>query len=190
MLGRAIGATFLGAVVVYVYLSLSWMALHLHDASIRHLPQEDAFVQMLSDAKLTPGAYTFPGMGEHHHDPAALESFVEKHERGPIGVVFVAPGSPVMAPAVLANGFALDLIGAAILAWLMTLAARGGAGFFTRWSIALAGGVLVATQAHISYWNWMAFPLDHTVAMSLDMIVGWGLAGAVQAALVRPRATT
>jgi hypothetical protein len=47
-------------------------------------------------------------------------------------------------------------------------------------------GIFTALIGHVSYWNWMNFPLDYTVAFVIDNVVGWTLAGLVIAAIVTP----
>ena len=49
-------------------------------------------------------------------------------------------------------------------------------------------GIFVALVGHASYWNWMRFPTDYTIAFIVDVIVGWTLAGLAIAAIVRPEA--
>jgi len=47
-------------------------------------------------------------------------------------------------------------------------------------------GVFLAIQADLMLWNYMFFPLDHTLAMMLDAVAGWTLAGLAIAAVMRP----
>jgi len=49
-------------------------------------------------------------------------------------------------------------------------------------------GIFVSIVAHLTYWNWMGFPLDYTIAMMVDVIVGWILAGLGIAAVVKEKA--
>ncbi|MEM7313055.1 MAG: DUF2760 domain-containing protein [Planctomycetota bacterium] len=48
----------------------------------------------------------------------------------------------------------------------------------------------MAIIGHVSYWNWMPFPLDYTLAFVADVVIGWFLAGLAIAALVKPTAVT
>ena len=50
-------------------------------------------------------------------------------------------------------------------------------------------GLFAALVTHVAYLNWMWFPVDHTLAMSADVVIGWLLAGLAMAAIVGPQKT-
>ena len=46
--------------------------------------------------------------------------------------------------------------------------------------------VFLAIMGHLAYWNWMPFAMDYTLAFVLDSVLGWAVAGAAIAAVVKP----
>ena len=48
-------------------------------------------------------------------------------------------------------------------------------------------GLFAALVTHVAYLNWMWFPVDHTLAMSANVVIGWLLAGLAMAAIVGRR---
>ena len=52
----------LGAFVVFVAQSLSWLVLGVHDGTIHRLPNGDAIAALLREAAPAPGIYHHPGM--------------------------------------------------------------------------------------------------------------------------------
>lgn len=189
---RILLAGLAGAVVVFVWGMLVWMALPLHDQSVRRLPDEEAVAQALSEQELATGLYVLPSMPEHDADSSAEEAarvneqWMERHREGPVASIFYKRrGGEPMSAGVLGAGLAIDFLAALIAAYLVSLC-DGCRHYLPRVGVVALLGVFAALVTHVAYWNWMAFPLDHTIAMTVDVVIGWILAGLVVAAIVRP----
>ncbi len=88
---------------------------------------------------------------------------------------------------VLAFGFVIDLLAAMLAACLLSSAVGTNMSYARRVGFILGLGLFVALIGHASYWNWMHFPLDYTLAFVVDVVVGWTLAGLAIGAVVRPK---
>jgi hypothetical protein len=187
---RILLAACAGAVVVYLWGML-------HDQSVHRLPDEEAVAQVLRDQQIKTGLYVMPAMpkpdassGQQTPSPEqqadANERWAERHRTGPVvSIFFQERGGEPMPPSLLAAGLAIDLL-AALIAAVVVSFCDGCRGYLTRAGLVGMLGIFAATVSHVSYWNWMAFPLDHTIAMTVDVVVAWVLAGLVIAAIVRP----
>jgi hypothetical protein len=76
-------------VLVFVASSVIWMALPYHKSDTRRLPDEGAALEPLIKQDLAPGTYRFPWADDmkQMQEPA----FVEKLDRGPVGLLTVMP---------------------------------------------------------------------------------------------------
>lgn len=181
---RILIAGLLGAVVYYIWGMMAWMVFHLHDSTLSHFPNEQAMTAALREQNLETGVYAAPGF----ETEAEWDSFVERHRSGPVYSIFYSKeGSEPMGPTVMAGGFVIDLLAAALAACLLSSAASGCCNSYAARVGFVAGlGIFVGLVGHASYWNWMNFPLDYTIMFIVDVTIGWTLTGLVIAAIVKP----
>lgn len=187
-MNRILIAAVAGAVVYYVWGMMAWMALPIHTPTILQIPQEAGVTAALKDRNLATGVYVAPFM-----DPATAmnegSEFMKNHESGPIyTLLYHKEGLPVMGPKVLLFGFVIDLLAAGIAACMLhgSLGGCCSDNYLARVGFVAGFGFFVALVGHLSYFNWMNFPLGYTLAFCVDVIVGWTLAGLVIAAIVKP----
>jgi len=171
-----------GAILLFVWSVLSWMVLHLHDDSYRRLPDETGLVEALERTKPAAGVYGFPY--PETEDEAAREAWMSRHRDGPLGLVVYQPeGRDPLAPKVHATGFLLRLAAAFLVALLLRVAAPGS--YVARVAFVSAFGVFLVVAGEAIQWNYMYFPRDWVIAMSIDHLAGWFLAGLGLAAIVK-----
>lgn len=185
---RILLAAALGAVVYYVWGMLAWMALPLHTPTIAGLPNEAEVTSLLKGQNLGTGVYTAP-MWETEADMEDPDStFTKNHLSGPIYTIYYQrEGMVPMGPKVLLTGLALDFAAALVVALLLSCAASGCCRSYPRRVGFVVGmGVFTALIGHVSYWNWMNFPTDYTIAFVIDNVAGWTLTGLAIAAIVKP----
>ena len=181
-----------GAFVVFLWGMAAWMVVPLHDESVRRLPDEATVVEALSEQQLRAGMYVLPAMPEHASELSAEEAeqanerWAARHREGPVVSIFYKPqGGEPMPPSVLGAGLLIDFMAAVIAAYMVSLCDHCRH-YLPRVGIVCLMGVFAALVSHAAYWNWMAFPLDHTIAMTIDLVVGWVLAGSVIGLIMRP----
>lgn len=189
---RIVIGSVLGAVVYFAWGMAAWMFLPLHMATIAGLPDEDVVTQALKDQNLKTGVYAVP-WSDNEEDWGDRESaWWKKHQSGPLySIYYESGGENPMEPRLMAQGFAIDLL-ATLLAACLLWGAAGGCcnSYLRRVGFVLGLGIFVALIGHASYWNWMHFPTDYTVAFIIDVVAGWMLTGFVLAAIVRPAPPT
>jgi hypothetical protein len=189
---RFVLAVIVGTLVIYAWGFAAWMALPIHTGTIHALPDEQAVIQTLEVQQLPDGLYTYPPMPEHPADAskdekaAAAQEFEQKHEKGPlVTVIYHAAGGPPMPPKMLARGLVIDLVAVTLVSLILVLS--GPIGFVRRLLIVVLAGVFAAAVSHVALWNWMYFPLDFTIGMVIDVVLGWTITGVVLAAILRKR---
>lgn len=187
---RTIAAGFAGGVIYYVAVMISWMVLPWHGQTLHNLPSTETIVPALTEANLPTGVYIYPGMTEST-DAAEVQRYEQMHEQGPLALlIYQQQGGPMMPPAMMIRGLLLDVCTALLLASLLALTGPANLSYGRRVWFSLVFGVAASLCTHLAYWNWMLFPLDFTLAMCGDVVVGWLLAGCAMAAIVKPGAAT
>ncbi len=190
MSGRALLASLLGAIAMFLWASLAHMALPLGEVGVREIPREgpvlDALHASIGDAA---GLYIFPGFGlapdaSRSERSAAMSHYAEKLAASPSGIlVYHPPGAQGLTPSRLVIEFAtefLETLLAVLLLGMTRLASYGSrVGFVT------LAGLLAVLATNVSYWNWYDFPGNYTAAYMTTELVGFLVAGLVVAAVLR-----
>lgn len=179
-----------GAIVYFVWGMLAWMLLPLHGPTIGGLPNEAEVTSTLKGAGLETGVYVIP-WSDNEADWSDPESeFMRNHQSGPLySIYYHQSGAEPMSSGVMIGGFVIDLLAAMLAACLLSGAVSGCCrSYWQRVGFVAGLGIFVALVGHASYWNWMSFPTDYTIAFVVDVVAGWTLAGLVIAAFVRPQA--
>jgi hypothetical protein len=181
----------LGAVAMFVWVSIAHMALPLGDAGVQNTMNDDALLTALkSTVNDQPGLYIYPSMGlgpdaTHAQRNEAMKSYEAKLEKNPSGFLIYHPAGsrPMKMGKYLAIEFVTELCEALLAVWLLAqtrLVTFGGrVGFVT------AAGIIAAIATNVSYWNWWGFPGSYTAAYITIQVVGFFLVGLVAAIMFR-----
>lgn len=183
-------AAVVGAIAVFAWGFVSWTLLPWHySASMAKMPQEEAVVAALSSQPLEEGAYMFPGWP--HDDGQTMtdeemNAYMAKAEAGPFGFIFYQPGGKDLEDSMtFVWGFVSYLITALIAAIMLKAAARSLPGYLGRAFFVALLGVFAPIVTYGAMWIWMNYPTEYTLVHSLDVFVGWALAGLVMAVVIK-----
>ncbi len=193
MTKRVLLAGILGGIALFLWGSVSHLALGLGEIGIKNLPNEQAVLPAMRSAIAEPGFYFFPGMEAAHRasgaeKAAAMKEFEQKYMRGPYGILIYHPqGTKPMSPAQLLTEFALNIVQALTAAFLLSLAI-GLTSFASRVAFVTVIGALAAITTNVEYWNWYGFPASYTAATIADKVIGFLVVGIVAAAVFRSNA--
>ncbi len=179
---RTLMAVIAGAVVVFVYNAVSWLALPFHGESLHDFPGAPARSESFLDAFPDSGVFHFPG---HSTDTEEMKARAERSKRGPVVTMMVLrkEGLDPMAPGNYVKTFLLDLAAAGIA----VLVLRGTrSGFAGRVAVVSLLGAFVAVVARAQDWVWWAQPAEYALPGVVDAVVCWLLAGVVLARLTPP----
>ncbi len=192
---RTILASILGTLIVFVWGLAAWVVLEIWSDDLRDMtPAASVEIRSSIEGVIEqPGAYVFPArpVVADPEDPSAVtaaeEAWLADVREGPTGVLLVHPdGTDPMRPSMFFRGILLQFAGAILLAVLMQMATRAGAGYGGRVAVgcgvigfAVVAGVLVPG-------NFRDDPSGWVRAMAGDLAVGWGLAVLLMAAIIKP----
>jgi len=182
---RLLVAAFAAAVVLMIWGFLYWTVNPWSRQVLRGIEGEDAVIETLRNAIPETGVYFMPSEGMTSE--TSHESFVEKHERGPIiRLMFRSQGADPMAPSVFILGFIHFFLSAFVMAMIVMKVQPLLPGFRKRLDFI----VLIALFAVLFIdWSdpvWMYTPTSYAWFLTVYHVVGWLLAGSVIAAIVRP----
>lgn len=189
-MGRIVAGTLLGAIALFMWGFVSWVVLQLHDNTLKPLDNEAAVTQVLQAEIAEPGVYVFPSADEpedatQEQMEQAMEQWAASHRAGPVGYLSIHPdGKEPMSPSALGSGFALNMF-MALIASVLLLAASPQR-YLMRVLFITSLGLIVGASSRMIDWNYMHTPLDYSLMLVFDSVVGWFLAGLLIAAVVRP----
>ncbi len=186
-MNRTVIAGLVGGVVIFVWGAVAHMVLPLGHVGIDKLPGEDAVIEQLRDSTREPGVYLFPGMDlSETPSPDEQKAWEERYRRGPTGlVVFQPTGEQPMSAGHFIRQLLTNIAAALLAATIMSMAVAGR--YWVRVLIVGMMGLFAWLSISVPYWNWYRFPGDFTLAAAAEQVVGWLIAGAVMAAIVKPR---
>jgi hypothetical protein len=187
-------AAVLGGLAMFLWASVSHLALGLGDVGIKEMPNETAVLAAMRGNLPEPGFYLFPGLGVSRNAPPeqlkpAMHVFNQKYEAGPYGMLIYHPtGRKPISVADLGTEFGTNVLQAFLLALLVMIAAASLNTFGKRVGFITVVGLVAALTTNVSYWNWYGFPTSYTLASMLDRVLGYIAAGVVIALIMRQRA--
>lgn len=190
---RMIVAMVVGTVLVFGWGAVSWTS-GLYDFAFRPMPPALAasFPAQLASAADRDGAFLAPPPPDTAAMTAqqaelAQQAYLEDHRRGPLVMAIVRrEGVDPMSPTVLAKGFAIEFFCTALLAAVVGIAAKFGARTQDRLAVGLAVPAFAVLATHGVLWNFFHLPDTYAIALFVDGLVGWSLAGVACALIIRP----
>ena len=183
MMKKLLICALVAAVVAQAWGMVSWMVLPWHNLDFQRFKNESRVMEVFRAEVQGSGLYTLPNMDpKMHEDPATMEAFHTKVQQGPYAFMTVRPEgvNPQMGK-LMAMGFLLNVVMAALLFWLVSnssITCPIGRTVF----IAVAATV-GALFVHFSNWNWWYFPPTYSIVGVVDLFITWGLAGFVMVKL-------
>jgi hypothetical protein len=187
---RTILAVIVGSITALMVGWANWTVLNLWEDAFKPMPPavESAMVPMI-ESQLGNGVWFFPGF-----DMSAMEAMSEAeqekawaaysavHEKGPVGMIFVAPGQEPMPPSTFAKAMVFNVLGACGVALVLACACGG---LLCRWLRASFVILLITTIFYGALVNWMAMPAQFVGRMAGDVVLTWTVVAFVMALIMR-----
>lgn len=184
---RLLSAILAGALALSASSAAYWMTIGRRAVDL--IPDEAAVTSAIRERVPGPGAYFFPGLPRGEISDEQQRDFLERHRRGPIGMLIVHEpgGGDTMEAMTLVLGFAIALVTAAFITFVLRPVV-GGSAFLERWRVAILMGLAAAVGTHGLHWNQFHLPGSYSAFLVADVAISWALAGGVIAAIL-PRRT-
>jgi hypothetical protein len=181
-----------GGVAIFLWGFVAHMLLPLGEAGMQALPYENKLLPAISSSVKEPGLYIFPWpesppgtampMNQKTQQAAA-----ELYKTSPHGLLLFHPqGGAMLTRGQLLAEFATNCATALLAGALVNLAIASLRSFGARVLFVTTLGLLAGIAVNVPYWNWYEFPTAFTLAEILEHVVGFGFAGLVIAALIKP----
>lgn len=165
----------LGALIIFIWNAISWMALPFHTDSMMNLPEDAISMSQLSNTLTESGLYHYPGLPDG--SPESQKAIEDKLAMGPriTMMIFQKGPSSMYNPGDFFLTFIFNLIVVAILLYIVNkIGKKTQNNIFTTCVFA---GILVSFQSDMALMNWYKFPIGYTVANIFDHIIAFGLVG-------------
>ncbi|MGA9120134.1 MAG: hypothetical protein WB699_12290 [Bacteroidota bacterium] len=180
-----------GGIIFFVWGAIAWTVLPFNSNALHTPMNEDAVLAALKQSMGGRGMYALPamprkeGLTADHYD-ALQKTWAEKYKAGPTALVMYNPhGSDQMRVDQLLFGLANSILCALLGVWFLIRSTAYTSSYFARVTFFGMFGVLISFFIHLSNFNWFDYPADYTVAMVLDSLLGWVLAGLGAGAIVK-----
>jgi hypothetical protein len=188
-MGRKLLASVLGGLAFFLWSFVAHDILPLGQTGLKEIPNEQAVLSSMKTNMPDHGLYLLPGLGmpsgaTRAEQSAAMEARMHKVETGPSGLLVYHPSLDFSFGKALATELATNIL--QVLLAVILLGQTSLASFAARWRFLTVAGVLAAISTNISYWNWYGFPGNYTLAYTCTIAMGFVIAGAVAAAIVKP----
>ena len=175
---RVVIASVAGAVIAFIWTTVSWMALPWHHSDFRSFTDATPVTESITLQSKDSGIYMLPNALVKDKTPEKHEQWMKDAAKGPFALIILRKeGMNISFIEQLAKMFVFLYISALLLTLLLAQTQMQSvlhkAIFVT--TAALAGGMLV----HLTYWSWWGFPTFSTAVEIIDMIITWFLAGLV-----------
>jgi hypothetical protein len=181
---RVLLAAVLGAIGMFVWMSLAHMVLPLGRIGVSELPNEaPVLAAMQASAGNQPGLYIFPALGIGKNASRAemnnaMASYQQKLSANPSGILIYHPaGAKALAPGQLITEFIAEFLESFFACLLLARAALGS--YSRRVAFVTTIGIVASLATNISYWNWYGFPTDYTIAYVVTQLLGFFVVGLI-----------
>ena len=178
---RTLLAVVLASIVMFIWGAVFWIS-PVPYAAVSHTNDDAAAGQALLQHFPETGAYFIPGLQNDE------QSLTRLHEAGPLATIYIQrDGRPPAAGDIFLYGFVHELIAVGLMALLLTLALPTLGSFVKRWGFVVVAGMIGSVFTNVANMIWWYHPAGLHLYNMLYELIAWGLAGAVLAAMIRPR---
>lgn len=159
----------ISAVFVFVASSVIHMALPYHKSDYKKLPNEDKVMDALRPHNLSPGFYHFPRC-ESHKDMKSPE-YIEKMNKGPIGLMTIFPNGQPNMGIYLGSWFAYTVLVSIFVAYLTSRTVAPGSEYLAVFRVAGTAAFMGYGLAHAHASIWEGRPWGNTLKFWFDGLI-------------------
>lgn len=177
---------FVGGIIAYVWMMISWMVIPWHKDTLKTFTDESGVAQVISQNAPQAGVYVLPNTFSYDQGTPRdqMEKGMKMMENGPYMMAAVRPnGVNFMSPQPYIMAFITQFIGALIVTWMLIQAK--GLGYGKKWLLVALYGLAVGILSQIPMWNWWGFSSCYVTVAIIDYVIAWALAGFALAGIVK-----
>ncbi|MCH8034179.1 MAG: hypothetical protein IH950_10565 [Bacteroidetes bacterium] len=190
-MNKLIVPSLIAAVVVFIWMFISWAVIGWHNVDIKNLPNGDALAEQMKESINEPGIYIYPRHPDGGDD-TDMEEWTSKYKAGPLVnfMVYHPEGSEPMNPMNFIKSFIINFIAAFIAGVLLMMTLAQNPSFWRRVIFVTLLGLFAGFIGPFMDWNWWSFPTGYTIVEVADFCLTWFFAGLVLAWRIKPELNT
>ncbi len=159
----------LSAVAVFIASSVIHMVFKYHNSEYRQLPDEDAVLDAMRSAKVSPGFYAFPYAADMKE--MGTPEMMNKYKAGPMGTANINPNGPPAMGKQLALWFAYSILVGIFSAYLASRTLDSGTHYLQVFRVVGCSSFMAYSLAHFSDAVWKMKPWGMTLKHVFDGLV-------------------
>jgi len=173
---KVIIATIVGTLIYFAWLSLSWMALGLHNNTIKHSPAQDSIMRMLENNIKESGVYIVPTTDPQSPNARDKEMELYKERLGkPWAMVLYNTTFDGFNASQMIMGLLYNLIAVLVVTLVIYNGAFGS--FGARFIVAMGFGIVTIVSTKLTEMNFWEFPWHFIAGDILDILLAWTFIG-------------
>jgi hypothetical protein len=190
---RIVIAAFAATLAVFLWGTISWLVLPLHDMQFKSFTNQSAVSGAIVEGAASATAsgtamYRVPGTHRADGSEVSREGWEQAFNRGPFVLAMVRTGAaPWSIGQRMAGSLLIQFIGTLTLAWILKHCPKQT--YWGRVGVCAAAGFFAGVVAWLPAWNWWDFPLGYCLVNGADLLIGGLAAGLVLARVIRPHIT-
>jgi hypothetical protein len=167
--------SFVGAILLFGWQSLSWTVLGVHDKAYLYTPSQDALLSSISTTLKTEGQYLLPRLPDNSSHEE-MEKMGKQMEGKPWAVVSYYQSYEFDMVMPIVRGFFIALVCVILVCWVIQrLGKRTFGAVFTT---VLTFGMICFLFVWYNQHNWFHTSWNVITGELIDNLAGWGLCGA------------
>ncbi|GAB4193078.1 MAG: hypothetical protein Tsb0015_15660 [Simkaniaceae bacterium] len=184
MLKKIILGAFVGGIIAYIWLSISWMALPWHQKTLKSFKNEGFVSWVLKENAPKKGIYVLP----HYSSYQQQEEGVQQPElKGPFVFASVTPkGTDPKNPIPYIAAFVFQVFLSGLLCYFL-YQLKPQISYFARIRFLALVALFAGIAMKMPEWTWWNFSLKFILLDIADLIISWTLAGLFIAKITRYR---
>ena len=169
---KLIIASIVGGIIIFIWQTLSWAALNLHDAGQEYTPKQDSIMSYLNTQFSENGSYLMP------RDPkgtssAEMEKNMDSRKGKPWAQIQYHKEANFNMGANIIRGLLTDIVMVALLCWILMKMTESGFGKI--FMACLLTGIIIFLNSPYTIHIW--YPKADLNAHLMDAVLSWGLCG-------------
>jgi hypothetical protein len=169
---KVIIGSLVGGLIIFIWQTLSHVALNLHEPVQKHTAKQDSILTYLNKIELEPGGYMLPRMSSNQ-SMEELEGFTKSITGKPWARVFYYSSYKTDMTMNMIRGFVVDVFMVFLLVWIISKLK------IPRKSTIVSISIVIGLIAfcNITYTEHIWYPVFDLRAQLIDAVVAWGLCG-------------
>lgn len=180
---KLIISTTVGALILFLWSAISWMALPIHHQSLLYTPAQDTILKIINNNIDKSGTYMLPAADNRDvemWDPEyekENQRIMEENQGKPFAMIFYVKEGMQMDARRFIVGYVFECFSVLIAVIILLAAGDKLKSFYMRWWIVMLLAVIICIEGYLMNWNWMSYPWHYIKGSIVDQLIGWGLCG-------------